>query len=193
LRPGKATPYDEDIRVPLLARGPDLPAAQRHRALVGNIDLPATFADIAGLDRPRHFDGRSLLPTMREGSPPFGWREAYLIEHYISKSESYEDYAKEDLPEKESLLDTENLQDSGAYRPAFKGLRTNDSLYVEYNTGERELYDLIKDPYQIENLADSAEKGYIEEFSMWLNRVSSARGKAYFRVEEMPDKLRKSY
>jgi N-acetylglucosamine-6-sulfatase len=193
LRPGKATPYDEDIRVPLLVRGPGLPAAQRRRALVGNIDLPATFADIAGLGRPRHFDGRSLLPAMRESSPPSGWREAYLIDHYISKSESYEDYEKEDLPEKESLLDTENLPDSGAYRPAFKGLRTNDSLYVEYITGERELYDLIKDPYQIENLADSAEKGYVEEFSMWLKRVSSARGKAYLRVEEVPDKLRKSY
>jgi N-acetylglucosamine-6-sulfatase len=63
---------------------------------------------------------------------------------------------------------------------------------VEYITGERELYDLIKDPYQIENLADSAEKGYVEEFSMWLKRVSSAKGKAYLRVEEMPDKLRKS-
>ena len=190
LRPGKATPYEEDIRVPFLARGPGLPAAQKRRALTGNVDLAATFADIAGLGHSKHFDGRSLLPAMSEGTPPSEWREAYLIEHYISKSEAFDDYNKEDLPDKDILLDPDNPQQSGAYRPAFKGLRTNESLYVEYNTGERELYNLTNDPYQIDNLANSTAPQYLEEFSAWLKRVSSARGKAYLQIEEMPDKLR---
>jgi N-acetylglucosamine-6-sulfatase len=190
LRPGKATPYEEDIRVPLLGRGPGLPAGQKCSALAGNVDLAATFADIAGLGRSKHHDGRSLLPVMSEGSSPSEWREAYLIEHYISKSEAFDYYGIEDLPDKESLLDPDNPQQSGAYRPAFKGLRTNDRLYVEYNTGERELYNLVDDPYQIDNLAGSAESQYLEEFSTWLTRVSSASGKECLQAERMPGKLR---
>ena len=32
-----------------------------------------------------------------------------------------------------------------------KALRTDDYLYVEYKTGEHELYDLRKDPYELNN------------------------------------------
>jgi hypothetical protein len=33
----------------------------------------------------------------------------------------------------------------------FTGLRTRRYTYVEYATGEKELYDLRKDPYQLRN------------------------------------------
>ena len=33
-----------------------------------------------------------------------------------------------------------------------KALRTKDHLYVEYKTGERELYDLEEDPHELRNL-----------------------------------------
>ena len=46
-----------------------------------NIDLAPTFLDIAGLDKPGHMDGVSMLPILSEnndtGTP---WREAFLIE-----------------------------------------------------------------------------------------------------------------
>jgi len=37
----------------------------------------------------------------------------------------------------------------------FHGIRTQRYLYVEYKTGERELYDLDQDPYELQNLADA--------------------------------------
>jgi N-acetylglucosamine-6-sulfatase len=37
-----------------------------------------------------------------------------------------------------------------------KALRTEDYLYVEYKTGEHELYDLRKDPYELHNEYDTA-------------------------------------
>jgi N-acetylglucosamine-6-sulfatase len=37
-----------------------------------------------------------------------------------------------------------------------KALRTNNYLYVEYETGEHELYDLRKDPYELRNMYASA-------------------------------------
>jgi arylsulfatase A-like enzyme len=41
-------------------------------------------------------------------------------------------------------------------RPWMKALRTNNYLYVEYKTGEHELYDLRKDPYELHNMYASA-------------------------------------
>jgi N-acetylglucosamine-6-sulfatase len=37
-----------------------------------------------------------------------------------------------------------------------KALRTKNYLYVEYETGEHELYDLRKDPYELDNEYASA-------------------------------------
>ena len=37
-----------------------------------------------------------------------------------------------------------------------KALRTEDYLYVEYKTGEHELYDLRKDPYEMRNRYEMA-------------------------------------
>jgi N-acetylglucosamine-6-sulfatase len=41
-------------------------------------------------------------------------------------------------------------------RPWLKALRTKNYLYVEYKTGEHELYDLRKDPYELKNMYATA-------------------------------------
>ena len=38
----------------------------------------------------------------------------------------------------------------------FHGIRTQRYVYIEYKTGERELYDLDEDPYELQNVADNA-------------------------------------
>ena len=42
----------------------------------------------------------------------------------------------------------------GAIIPEFYSVRTDAWKYTEYETGECELYDLVEDPYELENLAD---------------------------------------
>jgi arylsulfatase A-like enzyme len=42
----------------------------------------------------------------------------------------------------------------GAIIPEFYSVRTMDWKYIEYVTGECELYDLVNDPYELQNLAD---------------------------------------
>ena len=75
---GKDTPYEEDIRVPMVMRGPGVPEGVRIDAMALNIDLAPTFAEIAGIEPPAFVDGRSLLPLLADPAQP--WRQSFLIE-----------------------------------------------------------------------------------------------------------------
>jgi arylsulfatase A-like enzyme len=76
----KGRPYEESIRVSLLARGPGIGAGATDRRLVATTDLAPTIAEIAGATPDRQVDGRSFLPLLRGENVP--WRTAVLIEQY---------------------------------------------------------------------------------------------------------------
>lgn len=77
---GKNTAYEEDIHVPLVVRGPGVPRGARVDKMVVNIDIGATFADIAGVAAPDFVDGRSWR-SLALGQTPSSWRNGYLLEH----------------------------------------------------------------------------------------------------------------
>jgi arylsulfatase A-like enzyme len=77
LRAGKNRPYEEAITVPLYMRGPGIPAGSTVRSQVGNVDVPVTLSDAAGITPPTFVDGRSFLPLVRGASIP--WRHSYLL------------------------------------------------------------------------------------------------------------------
>lgn len=83
LSPGKATGYEEDIRVPLVLRGPGLPQGVTRSALVMNVDLAPTIAELAGIPIPTSVDGRSLLPWLRGAAPQPEWRRVALIDNHF--------------------------------------------------------------------------------------------------------------
>lgn len=62
---GKQNLYDHSTRVPLLMRGPGVPAAQRSDALIYSWDLFPTLCDLAGVAKPTDLDARSLTPVLR--------------------------------------------------------------------------------------------------------------------------------
>jgi hypothetical protein len=41
------------------------------------------------------------------------------------------------------------------YIPAYCGVRTANLTYVQYSTGEEELYDLVNDPFELQNEAEN--------------------------------------
>lgn len=139
---GKETPYEESIRAPLGIIGPGL-RGDVISALALNIDLAPTIAEIAGARVPDAVDGRSLLPLL--GAPqPEEWRRAFLVEHTSAgKTRSYP--ALGEMPSVPS------------YRALRASLLADDLLYVEYETGERELYDIRADPHQLVNSAGDLE------------------------------------
>lgn len=63
---GKVLLYEPSIRVPLILRGPNIPAGQHRSQFVANIDLAPTIVAATGAPPGRTMDGRSLLPFARD-------------------------------------------------------------------------------------------------------------------------------
>ena len=128
----KEDPYEASIRVPIVVRFDPL---TRGRAtvnddLVLNLDFAPTFAAAAGVKAP-NADGRSLLPLLRGSGA--SWRTAFLVEHW-----------------------GEQLPNQPPVPPAYCAVRTTRYIYIEYSTGEQELYDLSADPHELFNRASVA-------------------------------------
>ncbi|MFO7904991.1 MAG: sulfatase-like hydrolase/transferase [Pirellulaceae bacterium] len=62
---GKQNMYEHTLGVPLLMKGPGLPAGKRCDALCYLRDLYPTVCDLAGIKIPDTVQGRSLLPVLR--------------------------------------------------------------------------------------------------------------------------------
>lgn len=132
---GKNCGYDPCLHIPLVISYPPLTAAARtDDQLALNIDIAPTIMDLAGLEIPSSVDGKSLLPLLAD--PSVAWRDGFMIEHYQDQGDT-----------EESGLAT--------IIPSYSGFRTMEWKYIEYASGERELYDLINDPYEMNNLIDA--------------------------------------
>jgi N-acetylglucosamine-6-sulfatase len=161
---GKDAPYDAASRVPFIARGPGIAEGSSVQKIALNIDLFPTLAELAGIATPPFVDGRSLAPLIM-GSDR-GWRDVALIEGFGKETES-----------------NEGAETS---TPAFRALRSEDVLYTEYETGERELYNLRKDPYQIANIAREVPKSLLREYSRQLEALATCAGSECARLENDP-------
>ncbi|MCA8976022.1 MAG: sulfatase [Planctomycetes bacterium] len=130
--------YEESFRMPLVVQWPEHIAAGVEVAqLTQNIDFAPTFLDLAGVEVPAAVQGESLVPLL-EGKRPDAWRDA-LYFHY------YESHAVHMVP-------------------AHYGVRTDRYKLVHYYEPEWngwELFDLVKDPDELHNLADEPSHGAI--------------------------------
>ncbi|PSN47730.1 hypothetical protein C0J52_04607 [Blattella germanica] len=86
---GKSFPFEFDVRVPFLVRGPDIEPGTIIDDIVLNLDLAPTFLDIAGVETPAHMDGRSFLKLLHRNPKhghmsarrkKFKWPDTFLIE-----------------------------------------------------------------------------------------------------------------
>jgi arylsulfatase A-like enzyme len=148
---GKSTAYEEDIRVPLYVWGPGV-ASGTSRRLVANIDIAPTIAELAGARVPPHVDGLSFVPLLTTPDRP--WRSEILIERFRGR-----------------------VDEVNPLGNAFSALRTESLLYVEWHTGERELYDTRSDPYEIESLHASAAPELMNRLSERLGELMTCAGR----------------
>jgi hypothetical protein len=66
--------------------------------------------------------------------------------------------------------------DGNGIIPEYSGLRTDRYAYVEYVTGEKELYDLRADPYQLSSLHASATSGTLTPLQDRLKVLKTCKG-----------------
>jgi N-acetylglucosamine-6-sulfatase len=139
----KGAAYNASPRVPMVIRGPGVPQGVTRSQLALNNDLAPTFASWAGIRPPGFVDGRSLGPLLG-ASPPATWRTAFLVEHRRTP---------EEFPYVRAI-------------PDYSAVRTARYNYVEYGTGEKELYDLNADPTELTNIYNSTPQTLLSELKL---------------------------
>ena len=177
---GKGEPYEEDTVVPFIIRGPGVPAGQTLQGyLAGNTDIAPTIADLAGVIPPSFVDGRSIVPLWSAVRPPqTDWRQGYLLEYYGAGDSSGSTINMVGLTQPDQLLEPPDPDKLSQALPpgGFFAIRTSRYTYAEYESGYRELYDRSLDPYELNNIASSAEPGLLSQFSAWLKTLVSCSG-----------------
>ena len=146
LKPGKYTPYETDVHVPLLVRGPGIAAGSATSAATSSVDFVADDRRAGGGGAP--FPGRRPLVRARccTARRPADWRQVMLLEQFEFVPEN-------DAPDERAGAPRSPGRERRPPIPSHLGVRTPRLKYVEYGTGEREVYDLRRDPDELNNLA----------------------------------------
>ena len=122
---GKAFPYEAGISVPIVVRGPGFPVGGIRDQPVSLVDLAPTFAGLAGATPTLVVDGKSLVPLARD---PQTWADRPIL----------------------MMVGPRSLTGPNHWT----AVRAKQWMYIEYHeTDEVELYDMVADPYQLNNLA----------------------------------------
>jgi len=178
LQPGKYTPYETDIHVPLMIRGPGVPVGGMVTSLTASVDLAPTFAELGATSLPLAPDGRSLVPFL-SGQTPAGWRQEVLLEQFAFPPAP---------PTTDESIEPPDPQDEKAVTnyPAHLGLRTAGFKFVEYDTGEREVYDLHADPDETNNLRNRLPLSWLNGLSAIVHSLGRCAGASCRQLEAQP-------
>jgi arylsulfatase A-like enzyme len=128
--------------------------------MVLNIDLAPTLLDLAGVAAPKAMQGASWKPLLA-GQPAPAWRQSFFAEYFLEAGYSQ--------------------------IPTVYAVRTPTAKLIKYPGHEEwtELFDLAKDPYEINNLVkDPASKDLLAKMSAEFERAAKA---VDFRVPSYAD------
>jgi arylsulfatase A-like enzyme len=160
---GKQTAFETDINVPLIVVGPGVPAGVTVDSIVENIDLCPTFAELAGTTAPAA-DGHSLVALLH-GQTVTDWRNVALIEHHGPDLEPMDP------------SDPDN-EDKNVTPNSYEAIRMASSVYVEYQDGETEYYDLATDPNELDNTASTLAPALMQQFHNTIKAIQGCQGAA---------------
>lgn len=155
-------PYDEAARVPLVLRGPGVPAGLKVEPLVGLVDLMPTLMALLGFTPPAQVQGHDLTPLLR-GEPVA--RDAVFIDGNMIGYRHYRSAA---------IVD----RDDARYAWIGRVEATPGSAPRTFrHTAPAELYELRSDPEQSRDLAaeNAAIAGELEARILAWYAESEAR------------------
>jgi arylsulfatase A-like enzyme len=148
----KRNAYEESMRVPLLIWAPGMVKPSTViQQMIMNVDLAPTFLDIAGVPKPNSMQGQSFLPLLKGTSTT--WRDKVFYEYYWEQA----------FPQ----------------TPTTFAVRSDKYKYITYNGvwDINELYDIEKDPYEMNNLIRNKQYDAIgmklrSELYDWLEKTN---------------------
>jgi len=169
---GKQWLYDGGIHIPLIIRWPGkLEAKQVCDHLVSAIDISATVLKIAGIDPPKHMEGRVFL----ESDPKGLWKPVSKRKYIIAARDRCDEtidrircvrtkrykYIRNFMPERPYTQRNRYKEQSYPMLALMKELHAQgkltpvQALFMSPRKPDEELYDIQNDPYEINNLAAS--------------------------------------
>lgn len=142
---GKKTGYETDINIPMVWRGPGVPAGKVTQTVTTHTDLAPTWLSLFGLPLRTKLDGRPIPDIVGPASLPSGGDGEHVNVELWGAGAPYEMKPYFGRPRVE-----------GSRNNTYKGLRLVADEYSLYYsvwcTNEHELYDMEKDHYQMQNL-----------------------------------------
>ena len=146
--------YEEGIRIPMLVRYPPIiKAGTKPTQMVLSIDLASTLLDMAGVTPGNNLQGKSWVPIF--AGTVKDWRSSFLVEYYS-----------------DSVFPR-------IVKMGYKAVRNQRYKYIHYVDleGMNELYDLVKDPYELHNIInDPGMTSTLKEMKKELNHLLQRTG-----------------
>ncbi len=125
--------FEPSLRAPFVARWPgSITAGAASTALTSNVDLAATFLDIAEADIPSDFHGQSFKDLLVSGETPAEWRSSFYYHYY--------EYPGSHCVQRHYGVRTDRYK-----------------LIYYYEIDEWELFDLELDPDELRNRVDDLD------------------------------------
>ncbi|PYI15745.1 Arylsulphatase [Aspergillus violaceofuscus CBS 115571] len=150
--PGKGCPYEEDVNIPMIVRGPGVPRGESVDFVTSHTDIAPTLFDLAGIPLRPDFDGKPMPLTKdalgRLATSPR--REHLNVEYWGTN-----------LQEGLIARDASTGSALGYGNNTYKALRVigegYNLFYSVWCTNEHELYEMTSDSYQMKNLFRTSE------------------------------------
>ncbi|MGF1735972.1 sulfatase family protein [Photobacterium satsumensis] len=147
--------YEEGFKMPFMIRWPgEIAPNQRPQAMIQNMDFGPTFLEAAGLPTPDEMQGKSFLKVLKGQTSDAQWQEERPVVYYHYYME-------------------------GAHNvPRHDGVRSDRYKLIDFYSqhdgkGFFELYDLVTDPNEVNNVYEDPE--YAEVRAMMTTELENAR------------------
>ena len=162
--------YEESLQMPLLVRYPAaIDAGSVVDDIVVNVDVAATLLDLCGVETLADLQGRSFAPLLR-GEQIEDWPTSMYYRYWMHRDGSHlcpAHYGVRSQTHKLICYYNDPLDQPGANGPA--------------NPMEWELFDLIADPLEVDNVWDKPEYASVQaELRAELARLQDQVGDTPF-------------
>ncbi|HEY2054467.1 MAG TPA: sulfatase-like hydrolase/transferase, partial [Solirubrobacterales bacterium] len=198
---GKFLAYEPSTHLPLIIRGPGIEPNTQSGQLVSTIDIAPTILELAQVTPDKSIDGTSLVPFMTE--PSLRTRRPLLFESFVQSNDVEGDgnaatgevaaagAARGKLGVKGASGKAAPGEGAAAHASVvappknYYGIRLGPYKYIEWPDGEKELYDINQDPYELNNIARDKNYAPIRNFlHEELVRLEQCSGRTCQEVAE---------